>query len=545
MGTTPINYDALAKQNGGQAAQAGSVDYDALAAQHGGSAVSSDQNQPTPPQPPPQEGFLHSLGSQFGLTPEAGEQQRQEMMQHPIRTGLKALAGPALPAAEGLFDYGKRAVGDVYDAGKSLLNHNPTKATLDAVDAIPIVGPAEIKTANQVSSGDYGGAAGTLLGSSAQAAAGLLGGLDSVAPGRPLVAPIRPLAIGNPDAAALRGLQVGPKSPDQLSKIESIHQARPFVAGAKSQADMQARLPPVMNEVWTPYREGLAALKGRPIQGPEGITSAEALEAERMRLSALNRGVRNNVPSALQEVMQQQRTPAQLIEREEQFQRALDPHLESVGIKPGLIRQTYGSLADVRSGVEGKTTLNEKPQPSGFGRMMNLKATEPRTFIGEPMSGLRDILAGRPWWSAKPTDLGIREGFAQGGPKPNFGAVQRDAFGAPRAPAPRGLLGEPTIELGAPPERGGTPEGYRPPPFYHDTTPMRTGRLLKAPPIQLGGAVEGPKGPPVRYDTTPMRQGRILPPPTPDTPLSSHADIFPEQRPGSTLLRKKTIEGKK
>jgi len=135
---------------------------------------------PKPPPPPPQEGFLHSLGAQFGLTPEAGEQQRQEMMQHPIRTGLKALAGPALPAAEGLFDYGKRAVGDVYDAGKSLLNHNPAHAAIDAVDAIPIVGPAEIKTANQVSSGAYGGAAGTLLGSSAQAAMGLEGGLRAV-----------------------------------------------------------------------------------------------------------------------------------------------------------------------------------------------------------------------------------------------------------------------------------------------------------------------------------------------------------------------------
>jgi hypothetical protein len=109
-----------------------------------------------------------------------------------------------------------------------------------------------------------------------------------------------------------------------------------------------------------------------------------------------------------------------------------------------------------------------------------------------------------------------------------------------------GQLEAPAIELGSAPEAGGTPEGYRPPNFYHDTTAMRTGRLLNAPPIELGGEVEGPKGTPFRYDTTPMRQGRILPSSvSDDVPLSSHSDIFPDQRPGATRAKPKVIEGRR
>lgn len=55
-----IDYDALAQQHGGTAA----VDYDALAAQHGGTSSGS-------PATPEKEGFWHSLGAVFGITPEA------------------------------------------------------------------------------------------------------------------------------------------------------------------------------------------------------------------------------------------------------------------------------------------------------------------------------------------------------------------------------------------------------------------------------------------------------------------------------------------
>lgn len=352
---------------------------------------------------------------------------------------------------------------------------------------------------------------------------------------------LRDAAIGDPDAAALRGLQIGPKSDAQLSTLRSVEKSRPYLAGASSQADMQARLTPAMKEVWNPYSSAVDAIGDRAVPGPDGMTTVRELENERLRLSALNRGVKSGNPSDLHQAIQEGRTPAQLIEREEQVKAALDPHLESTGIKPSELRDTYGALADVRNGVEGKTTLNEKPKPSGFGRLLNVDPLKPRTFLGEPAQGIRDLAAGRPLWSAKPTDLGIREGFATGGPKPDLGTLR-----APDLTEPRPLgLHAPPIELGRAPEAGGVPEGYRPPPFYHDTDAMRLGRLLHAPPIELGGEVAGPKGPPFRYDTTPMRQGNILPAPLDDVPLSSHADIFPEQRPGTARIRPKVIEGKK
>jgi len=354
---------------------------------------------------------------------------------------------------------------------------------------------------------------------------------------------IRNAAIGDPNAAALRGLQIGPKSDAQLSTLKSVERSRPYLSGATSQADMQARLKPAMEEVWNPYKSSVDAIGNRQIQGPDGMTTVRELEAERQRLSALNRGVKSGNPSDIQQAIQEGRTPAQLIEREAQVQSLLDPHLESTGIKPAATRGTYGALADVRGRVEGKTTLNEKPQPSGFGRMLSMKLDKPSTIIGEPAQGMRDIIAGRPMWSAKPTDLGIREGFATGGPKPDLGTLQSPNLASHR---PVGLPA-PAIQLGRSPMPQGTPVGYRPPPIAADTIPMRTGKLLNAPPIQLGGTVEGPKGQAFRYDTTAMRQGRILPPSTADDiPLSSHADIFPNQIPSSTKIKPiKVIEGKK
>lgn len=126
------------------------------------------------------EGFWHSVGAQVGITPEAGEARRQEFVQHPIKTTLKDIAGPALPLAEGMASYGKRLFHDAYDAGQSLAAGNPSQAGVDAVDAIPILGPAELKAADQYGEGNIAGAAGTVLGAAPQGALALEGGLRSL-----------------------------------------------------------------------------------------------------------------------------------------------------------------------------------------------------------------------------------------------------------------------------------------------------------------------------------------------------------------------------
>ena len=123
-----------------------------------------------PAQPAP-EGFLHSLGSSLGITSEAGEALRQKFMQHPIREGLKSLVGgPLLPAAEGLYEGAKRSGGELIDAARSLRGGNPAEAAVHGIRAVPIVGPAIDKGADQYADHNYGGEAGTLLGAGIQTA---------------------------------------------------------------------------------------------------------------------------------------------------------------------------------------------------------------------------------------------------------------------------------------------------------------------------------------------------------------------------------------
>lgn len=425
---------------------------------------------------------------------------------HPIRTAESMLTPPAPSTDPGLLGKAEDissaitppmmpSLRSAVDMGKSLI-HQPAR-TLGQLGTGAILGEG----------------AGRVAGAAAEGASAARGA-----------------AMGDPNAAALRGLQVGPRSDAQLSTIRSVENARPYLKGASSQADMQARLPGAMNEVWSPYKQAVEAIGDRPVHFDGVSSTIRQLEAERMRLSALNRGVKAGNPSDIQQVMQEGRTPAQNIEREQAVQSTLDPHLASTGIHPNLIRDTYGSLADVRGGVEGKTTLNEKSQPSGIGRMMNMRLIEPKTLIGEPLQGARDLVAGRPMWSAKPTDLGIKEGFRAGGEKSDLGRVT--TTGNP--PPPAGLLNAPPREMPAP-ARGSRVENPTPQNFYHDTDAMRTGRLLNAPPIELGGATEGPKGPPFHFDTTPMRAGRLLPPPAAHLPMSSYSDIFPDQLPSARL----------
>ena len=151
---------------------------------------------------------------------------------------------------------------------------------------------------------------------------------------------------------------------------------------------------------------------------------------------------------------------------------ALDPELESAGINPQLIRQVFGSVAKVGQRIAGKTTLIEPTQPSGFGKIANLSIKQPLQAPAQIVSGVRDLLAGRPLYAAKPTDLGIREGFANAGPKPDFGTVQTTGVPAP----PAALLNAPAPQLSPNPS---TYQPSPPPNFYYDTDAMRTGRLLE------------------------------------------------------------------
>ena len=299
---------------------------------------------------------------------------------------------------------------------------------------------------------------------------------------------IRTAAIGDPDAAALRGLRVGPGSPKTISTIRSVQGSRPFLQGAQSLEDLQSKIPAAKNEIWGPYKQAVDSLSGKKVMGPDGPTTVGELEAERQQLSAINRELKSKTPNpeAVQLAQQKGLNQAQMLAREKAVQRALDPELTKAGIDPQAIRRTFGQVADVGSKVSGKSTLAEKPQPYGFSKLKDVSLTKPLSNI--PLAGdiVRDVAAGR-YLSAKPTDVALREAFRPGVAKPDLGEFHSpyllgsgDELGRPHitppgaqvTPAPQSFRGlpavasagdaQPMLKYGTPyvePE----PQGIRPP----------------------------------------------------------------------------------
>lgn len=141
----------------------------------------------------PQEGFWHSLGSQLGITPEAAEAARQHMLDHPLSTAAKLALGPAAPVVEGLYNQAKQSTGQLAQAIKDYRGGNSAQAGIDAIQAVPIVGPAMNKAAEQYGEDNRAGEMGTLAGATIQAAPLALGAADAAMPGRPII-PNPPIA---------------------------------------------------------------------------------------------------------------------------------------------------------------------------------------------------------------------------------------------------------------------------------------------------------------------------------------------------------------
>lgn len=231
---------------------------------------------------------------------------------------------------------------------------------------------------------------------------------------------LRDAAIGNPDVSALKGLRVPAGSPKVLSTLKSVEGGRPYLQGAEGLQDLQAKLPIAKAEVWSPYKEAISKIGGKQVQGPDGPTTVGDLENQRLQTSALLRDLKARDPQAIQTAQQKGLGQADLLDQEKAIKAALDPHLEEYGINPQLIRKTFGNLAQIEGKVSGKSTLGEANQPYGLGKLGNLSIKEPLKGPGEILSGLKDLAAGRPLFRGKPTDIGIREGFRNAGPKPNL-----------------------------------------------------------------------------------------------------------------------------
>jgi hypothetical protein len=240
-------------------------------------------------------------------------------------------------------------------------------------------------------------------------------------------AAVRESALGGQagaDAAALRTLRVPASSTKAVRTLDAVQGARPFLQGMNSVEDAQTRIPAAKSEIWAPYEQTVKAIGDRPLRGPDGMSTVRALEDERTQLSALNRGLKNGDPASLQLAQQKGMTQAQLLDREQAVQQALDPELQKAGIQPREIRKAFGQVSQVGSKLMGRSTLAEEAQPYGLGRMTNVRLDNPSTWLGEPIQGFRDVFAGRPWWSGKLSDVELGEAFRSGGPKPDFGQLR-------------------------------------------------------------------------------------------------------------------------
>ncbi|MGA9668241.1 MAG: hypothetical protein WBQ94_03485 [Terracidiphilus sp.] len=230
---------------------------------------------------------------------------------------------------------------------------------------------------------------------------------------------IRNAAMDSPDVAALKGMGIGPKSDQAINTLNAVKGARPFLQGANSLEDLQSKVGAAKGEIWAPYEDAVSRIGDQQVYGPDGPTTVRALEQERQQLSALNRGIKSGNPADIQLATQKGMNQAQLLAREEAVKAALDPALESAGVKPLDIRKAFGQVAQVGGNIEGKSTLLDQ-KPMGFGRMARISPFHPFQSAENIASGIRDVAAGRPLWSGSPTDVGIREAFRVGGEKPNF-----------------------------------------------------------------------------------------------------------------------------
>ena len=154
---------------------------------------------PTPSQVK-EPGFWENLGHTFGIGQQEGQAQQQQLQQHPIQSILEMAAGPGYQVVKGLAGGFMRSTGELGQSVDALRGGNAPEASLHAISAVPILGPAVIKMAqeapattpgqsylSQVASAATPGNIGTAVGTSAQIAPLALGAADNVAPGRPTV----------------------------------------------------------------------------------------------------------------------------------------------------------------------------------------------------------------------------------------------------------------------------------------------------------------------------------------------------------------------
>jgi hypothetical protein len=328
--------------------------------------------------------------------------------------------------AGGLSEYDKSVAEGVGGGVKDIAKGNVARGAHEVIGGVgsaltpilPFVGAAAPgATLKAFGGGALGGAVGQAgaeaLGATPDQAA-LAGDIGNIAGGYGTIKGsqmIGDLARGEPNAAITKALHVGAKSPKMQATIADVEGARPYLEGGKpTQADIQQRLPQAKAQVWEPYQKAVDTLKDKPVQGPDGPTTVGQLEQERLKISAERQAAKKIRPTDQQSAIQAQKTQAELNARYKAVTNVLDPELKSTGIDPEAIRRTHGNLKGVERNVSGKSTITEPLRPYGVGKMVPQKVPG-LGLKWQPIEGARDIVAGRPLWSGKPTDVAMGELF--------------------------------------------------------------------------------------------------------------------------------------
>jgi hypothetical protein len=286
--------------------------------------------------------------------------------------------------------------------------------------------------------GGYGlatsGATPENVGNALQGAGEMLGGATAVPASRALLRP--PVPEQN---AAIQSV-LDPGWGKRQAFQEDLATARPYLGGQgiSSVEDLQNAIPGAKDEIWQPAQQGFNRFGDEPVQGPDGPTTYNGLEARRREISAQLQGIRDKDPATLQTILQQGKNPANLADEQAHISNLLDDRMSREGINFTAIRNAFGGVKGIERQVSGTNTLSEKPQRYGFGKVASNLSINPFKLFGLPggiAEAASDIAAGRPLWSGKPTDVGIAEGLQTGGEKPSFVSTRYpQPIGPPLAP---------------------------------------------------------------------------------------------------------------
>jgi hypothetical protein len=228
-----------------------------------------------------------------------------------------------------------------------------------------------------------------------------------------------------------RALHMAPGSAKMGQALKDVEGARPYLGGDRpTLADVQQRIPAAKAEVWEPYQKAVDLVKDHPTSVTNPATgqpmTVGEIEAERVKLSEQTRQLKSAKPTDKQALLQREGDLANMAAREKEIQAALDEKLSSTGIDPKAIRRVHGNIKGIERQVSGRVADAEKLQPYGIGKMVPKWAGGPGFH---PIEGAKDIVAGRPLVSGKPSDVAMRQLFREGGAKPNFGEPIRPVSG--------------------------------------------------------------------------------------------------------------------